>query len=396
MKAQATNRENLLRIATATLNALESGRFGEVLAESVPEEGPQASGVPRDIISNAMSAALDWARLEEDLRDAAPEMAAESAGNIPYIPANQALALLQTAYDDYLEEREADITEAPFDPTDPRWVSVAWERLRAVFRGKRKFIRHTDAGSFRMDLPDDAVVALYSDWGTGEETARRVMRQIRAVNPTHAIHLGDVYYSGTPGEIRKRFLDIIDSDGPPSSCRHFALNSNHEMYSGGYGYFDTTLPRFGQPASYFNLRNAHWQLVAIDTGYEDHGLQDPQSEWLAAQLDGGGRKSVLLSHHQLFSPFEKRAFNRALHPKINPLLGRIHAWFWGHEHRSIVFGDHLGIKARCIGHGAIPEEVPYGQPRFPAIPVHKIDERRAPGTGNENIHGFAVLRFAGP
>ena len=76
-------------------------------------------------------------------------------------------------------------------------------------------------------------------------------------------------------------------------------------------------------------------------------------------MQPGGAKSILLSHHQLFSPYESRAFDRPLHRKVNPMLSRIHAWFWGHEHRCIIFGDHLGIKARCIGHDAIPVEVPW-------------------------------------
>lgn len=62
----------------------------------------------------------------------------------------------------------------------------------------------------------------------------RVMRMIRQKDPTHAIHLGDVYFSGEKKEIERRFLRIIDTDGPsPQTCRYLALNSNHEMYSGG-------------------------------------------------------------------------------------------------------------------------------------------------------------------
>jgi hypothetical protein len=302
--------------------------------------------------------------------------------------------LLQSAYDEYQQGAGAEITEAPFDPTDPRWITVAWEKLKALFRGKRKFIKHSDATSFRQDLPENAVVALFSDWGTGEPTAQRVMQQIRNANPTHAIHLGDVYHSGTPKEVDERFLQIIENHGPSfDSCRYFSLNANHDMYSGGYGYFDSILPRFGQEASYFNLRNQHWQVIGLDSGYEDHGLQDPQGEWLSAQLNQQGLKSILLSHHQLFSPYEARSNDRTLERKVSPLLARVFAWFWGHEHKLIVFGEHDGIKARCIGHGAIPVRVPYGQPEFSDIPIHRVDERAGPD--GDAIHGFALLRFAG-
>jgi hypothetical protein len=396
-KSLAVDREKLLEVAAATLSLLEGRQFSRILAEEAPEEAAVATGPPRDIVANALSAALDWARLEEDLRspEVARETPAESASNIPYLPSNQVLALLQSAYDEYAEERADELTEQPFDVTDPRWIAVAWEKLKTVFRGKRKFIAHKNEKSFRIELPAQAVVALFSDWGTGEATAQRVMQQIKAARPTHAIHLGDVYHSGTPGESQKRFLDVIAQHGPSSNgCRYLALNSNHEMYSGGYGYFDTTLRQFGQEASYFNLRNSHWQLIGLDSGYEDHGLQDPQKDWLKAQLNAGG-KSILLTHHQFFSPFEKRAFDRALHKKITPLLAKVHAWFWGHEHKCIIFGEHLGIKARCIGHGAIPAPASSGEPRFPEIPIQLIDERPAPGTDGEAIHGFALLRFSG-
>lgn len=394
MNPQATNRTHLLRIANLTLDTLGGGHFPETLAEAVPTEELEVVDTERDVIVNALVAALDWARLEDDVRDA--EISAEgvpgSSHDVPYLPSNQVLALIQSAYDEYIEQQG--ITEEPFDPTDVRWIAVAWEKLRALLRGKRPFIPHRNSASFRYDLPEDAVVALFADWGTGEATAQRVMQQIRRAEPTHAIHLGDVYHSGTPREVRSRFLDVIDREGPPASgCQYLALNSNHEMYSGGYGYFDTTLPRFGQEASYFNLNNRYWQLIGLDSGYEDHGLQDPQSEWLSAQLEAQGPRAILLSHHQIFSPYEKRASDRRLDRKVSPLLPQVYAWFWGHEHKAIIFGEHRGIKARCIGNGAIPFRVPFGPRRFPNVPVQHVDERAAPGSSDDGIHGFALLRF---
>src|SRR5689334_15683219 len=326
-KSPATDREQLLRIAAATLEALESHPFSRMAAGFAPEEAAAATGAHRDVVAAALSAALDWARLEGDLHTAAltAEKTPKPNQNIPYIPSNQVLALLQSAYDEYEEERAKQFAAQPFDTSDPGWLLVAWEKLKALIRGKHRFISHTSTSSFQLDLPANAVVALFSDWGTGEPTAQRVLEQIRSAAPTHAIHLGDVYHSGTPGESQKRFLDVIDRHGPPANrCRYLSLNSNHEMYSGGYGYYDVTLARLGQEASYFNLRNANWQLIGIDSGYEEHGLQDPQKDWLAAQLQAGGAKSILLSHHQLFSPYESRAFDRPLHRKVNPLLSRVH------------------------------------------------------------------------
>jgi Calcineurin-like phosphoesterase len=392
----ATNRDALLRIAATTLAQLQGAPARSFLESSAAAADVTADdvGVKRDIVANALTAALDYARLEGELLEMAPTDSAEAAQDTPYVPSNQALALIQSAIEDYIPE-QAMRAGKTLDAADPQWIPSAWEKLEALAGRKKKFIEHTSPTSFQHSLPDAAVVALFSDWGTGEATARRVMTEITRANPTHAIHLGDVYFTGTRKEVQEKFLDVIDAVGPlPAECRYLALNSNHEMFSGGEGYFGLTLPRFEQEASYFNLRNSHWQLLGLDSAYEDHGLQDPQDEWLTAQLQDTGPRNIVLMHHQLFSPFEQRAYNRQLHEKIEPFLPRVHACFWGHEHKAIVFGKHQGINARCIGHGALPIPVPYGRPQFRNVPIERIDERVAPGA-HHNIHGFALLRFNG-
>jgi hypothetical protein len=174
---------------------------------------------------------LDWAR--RDSPAAVEESAATAAAPEPYIPDNQALALLQSAYDEFIESRG--IAELPFDPNDPGWITIAEEKQKAAARPKHPFISHKDAGSFRYDLPADAAVVLFADWGTGEPTAQRVMQPVAAAHTTHAIHLGDVYYAGTPQESQKRFLDVVERFGSPrDTCRYFAMAGNHDYYSGGY------------------------------------------------------------------------------------------------------------------------------------------------------------------
>jgi hypothetical protein len=392
----ATDRNALLRIVEGTVSALQAPDPSSLVAAVATANVLTAEEVEaqRDAVVNALENSARTLRLHGDLVSMTPTATAGAVREAPFIPEDQVLSLMQSAIEEFMPENSL-ATAGPFDPTDPGWVSVAWEKLKALFRGKHKFITHTSLNSFQLQLPDQATVALFSDWGTGEETAKRVMRQIALQNPTHAIHLGDVYYSGTEKEIQHRFLDIIDAEGPPpASCLYLALNSNHEMYSGGHAYFELTLKtRFHQEASYFNLRNAHWQLIGLDSGYEDHGLKDPQREWLIAQLGASGPRNILLTHHQLFSPFESRAFDRKLHQKVEPLLSQVFAWFWGHEHKAIVYGKHKGIHARCIGHGAIPEDVPYGNPKFTNVPILKVDERQGPE--GDNMHGFALLRFNG-
>jgi hypothetical protein len=399
MNPAVTDKQSLITLAEKTFEALHQERALPTVQESAAESELESAQTELDVVANHLAAALDWARLE-DSAEAGLE-SAESAIAEPYIPSNQTLSLLQSAYEEYLEANagaaEA-IIETPFDQLDPGWLTIAWEKLKALVRGKHEFIRHTDANSFHYDLPDGARVALFSDWGTGEPTAVRVMQQIRAARPTHAIHLGDIYYSGTPKEVNDRFLRIIEQHGPAigtgaGQCRCFCLNANHDMYSGGYAYFDIVLRRFGQAASYFNLRHLHWQLIGLDSAHQDFGLRDPQAEWLQAQLQQAGRKNILMTHHQLFSPYDKRAQDRTLAKKTGALLGGVYAWFWGHEHKCIIMRDHNGIKARCIGHGAIPTPVPFGPPSFPDVGIEKVDER--PSREGGETHGFALLQFQG-
>jgi Calcineurin-like phosphoesterase len=382
MKSPVTNRRFLIDLAQSTLEALQS--------EPSPLE--TISDVHSDAVKNSLEAALDWARLEAAA--SVEETVAPQATGQPYIPYNQTLSLLQSAYDEYIESRG--VTEIPFDPSDPGWKEIAEEKLKAASRGKHPFVSHTAVDSFQYDLPGDAVVALFSDWGTGEETAQRVMKQIAAAKPTHAIHLGDIYYAGTPVESQKHFLNIIDSFGPSKdTCRYLCLPGNHDYYSGGYAYFDSILPALNQKASYFNLRGRKWQIIGLDSGYQEYGLQNPQLDWLTAQLGSSEPKSIVLSHHQLFSPYDNRVSKGTILKKVAALLPQIYAWFWGHEHRCVIMGEHMGIRARCIGHGAIPSTVPYGAPIFPVVPVVKVDERVAPDAEGTCYHGFAVLKLHG-
>jgi hypothetical protein len=142
-----------------------------------------------------------------------------------------------------------------------------------------------------------------------------------------------------------------------AGARSRACNGNHEMYSGGYGYFDTILPSFGQPSSCFAIQNPGWLIVGLDSAYADHDLANNQNAWLKQLVDAAGnRKLVLFSHHQPFSHFESGGDN--LVEKLLPLLNarRITAWYWGHEHRCVVYDRHprWNFFGRCIGHSGYP------------------------------------------
>ena len=133
------------------------------------------------------------------------------------------------------------------------------------------------------------------------------------------------------------------------------------MYSGGDAYFDQTLPRFGQEASYFAYQNEHWTLVGLDVAYHDHAIDDEQVEWLKEIVaQAGDRKVVLFSHHQLYSHFEKSG-RKALE---SPGLRRAAAQ---QTHFRLVLGPRASLRAvratgreirtvaRCIGHSGMPQ-----------------------------------------
>src|SRR5262245_48912622 len=205
-------------------------------------------------------------------------------------------------------------------------------------------------------LADVGRVAMLSDWGTNLYGAPASARSIKKVGGYELLmHLGDIYYSGTKKETKSRFLEVWPTQAAKVSR---ALNGNHEMYSGGFAYFDDILPKLKQPSSYFAMQNAHWLLVGLDTAHTDHSLDAQQAAWVKTAVQNAGlRKVILFSHHQLYSRLGKQG--PALQTALAHVLQqrKITAWYWGHEHECIIYDKHakFGFLARCIGHGGIPE-----------------------------------------
>jgi hypothetical protein len=230
------------------------------------------------------------------------------------------------------------------------------------------------------------------------------------------LHLGDVYYAGAPKEEQQRFLDLWPKR-PEAITR--ALNSNHEMYSGGQSYFGTALPAFGQSSSYFALRNKNWTLICLDSAYVEFDMDETEVRWLEGVVaESEGTNIVLFSHHQLFSQLDSQGTNLAV--RLSKVLQqqKIRLWYWGHEHRCVLYEEHSAYKlrARCIGHGGMPQrrgserEAPAEEQTGdaiwrrlsakPGIPSALIlDGRNAFIKGKENIyspHGYITLEFDGP
>ena len=204
-------------------------------------------------------------------------------------------------------------------------------------------------------IPDSCRVALLADWGTGLYGAPTCAESItRDGRYALILHLGDVYYSGTAGEMNDRFLELWPK--VPGALNR-GLNGNHEMYSGGQAYIETVQKQFGQTSSWFALENGRWILACLDTAYTEHDLHGDQATWVRCLADTSPNKKLLLfSHHQPFSLLDNQG--PRLVKQLAPMFEtkRIYGWYWGHEHRCVLYKPHAlyGLRGRCVGHGGFP------------------------------------------
>jgi len=242
--------------------------------------------------------------------------------------------------------------EAQFDEHDV----LGWAKsLLTWFKGLQPHQWQTAPASADA-IPNTSRVAVLGDWGSGLYGAPVCASSIQNDVKDYQVllHLGDVYYSGTNDEIKDRFLGLWPKK--PGAINR-ACNANHEMYTGGYGYFDLILKQFNQPASYFALQNDHWLLVGLDSAYKEWELVNDQVAWLTNLVaSAGDRRVVLFSHHQLFSWADKA--QTKMQSQLAELLNnkKIFAWYWGHEHRCVIYDQHpvWDIYGRCIGHSGYP------------------------------------------
>jgi hypothetical protein len=344
----------------------------------------------------------------------------------PFLPQDKFTAVFQSALDEHLSDRVSSFAEAvasgvkpPFGPPekfdggDAGWMIVLAARLQQAMSGKATFVHHADFSSFRYEMPETTSVVLFGDWATGEAPALALKSAIEKTAPEYTIHLGDTYYAGFRNEISHNL--VANWPGGVKYQKDFAMNGNHEMYCGGKPYFGS-IAVFGQSASYFNIGNKYYRIIGLDTSWCERDGPTPASSWgelaqiqlpwldaqiRAAQAEFSGVRIILLTHHQLFSAFDGDDLGQFL---LNQLHSHIEAkdffaWFWGHEHRGIVYADNstFNFKARCIGHGGFPyapcTDVPSHLNKFP---ISWREERCEPDNAWYGMRGFAKLTFAGP
>lgn len=318
-----------------------------------------------------------------------------------------------------------------FSECDAQWIETlnAYVQYFGPTGGLRPipYVRAGTIGDHVIDMKPGARVALIGDWGTGSASAVKLLTAVKQQNPDIVIHLGDIYYSGTDTECDTYFLQIVNDvlDRGRSKIPVFTLAGNHDMYSGGSGFY----PLLGklndtpqrQPASFFCLRatDASWQFLGMDTGLHDHDpfhvsdvltyLEKDEEDWHDARIGEFAGRTILLSHHQLFSAFSQIGPKDAKGNSnpCNPLLlasfnrfrstagGRLAAWFWGHEHNQCIYKPYAGLDyGRCIGHGAIPvfaSDNPYRAIANMADPPQLVPKTQLACPGDVYAHGYAMI-----
>lgn len=296
--------------------------------------------------------------------------------------------------------------------------------------------RRLQPGAGIVALPSaTATLGIVGDWGTGTPAALNLLQQMAGGTPAPdvLIHLGDIYYAGTQSEAANNFLarvrEVYPTAGQAGGFPVFTLAGNHDYYSGGFGYFGL-VETLGQPASYFCLQSDDWQIVCLDTGYNDRvpwtvqsnitQLTDDQTAWLQALMTdpSNTRGTILLTHHQLYSGASpvgesggtKWGINPQLYRQLSPYFDRIALWLWGHEHNTVIFQPQAGLPpGRCVGSGAVPmllSQDPYATDTSLAgvedasgtlIPVPTMNTGVKLGTdsefGLEYNHGYATIQL---
>jgi hypothetical protein len=307
-----------------------------------------------------------------------------------FMPHDIYLSYVQSAVETRIASKNLEVNEtsrdelfAQFGPDDWGWIKTVVQACLTRLDSKHPF----GDDPCEQELGDRARIVLFGDWGTGTPQAQALAGRVKlAIGETevrdadcHVIHLGDVYYCGEPDEYRRRFVEFWPAHAE-QNVHSWNLNGNHDMYSGGYGYFglisadtDLDLPtdvfRHQKGTSFFRIFNDHWQIIGLDSAYTDNDLDPRQmrrvNQWLGVEpgdpkaLPGGGvRKTILLSHHQLGSSRAQNSVGPGIRNKTAKAREqrRIHAWFWGHEHRAFVYEPYLQVQCPvCIGNGGVPE-----------------------------------------
>jgi hypothetical protein len=300
---------------------------------------------------------------------------------------------------------------------DPGWIEAFAVYLESFLAGKRPFTTTPQT----IAIQNKVQIGMAGDWGTGEwrtqanpAPSSRVRQAMISLRPDITIHLGDVYYAGTQDQEEHLLVNLWPS-GPSGS---FALNSNHEMYSGGGSYFGAIgKPPFDKQAgcSFFALENDNWVIVGLDSArfspegslyvnglLFNAGFPNEQNSFLlekGVRAAQDGKKVIVLTHHNCLD--DPGAHTNSLFDQVtNAFPGNTGPayWYYGHQHIAAVYKPMgtAGVLCRCCGHGALPwghASVLANSPNVLWYENRSANDRDMP---QRVLNGFAVLSLDGP
>jgi hypothetical protein len=297
-----------------------------------------------------------------------------------------------------------------YQQLDPGWLGAAAAWLEHLILGRYAFPRGVPPIT---NIPDNLTIAIAGDFGTGNwgtaanpaASTKMATKAIPGLSPDFTIHLGDVYYEGSPSDETNNLLKLWPQGSAPGTS--YTLNSNHEMYSGAKPYFVEALgsPLFlaQKPYSFFALENTNWVIVGLDSAYYSDELTlymngslgaSAQVEFLKEQAQKG-KKVILLTHHNALVEDGSKPtglWNEVM--SCFPAGSGPAYWYWGHVHAGVVYQPKSGVHCRCIGHGALP----WGYASELANPNVAWFEQRNAGDADDNLrvfNGFTFLQLSG-
>lgn len=219
--------------------------------------------------------------------------------------------------------------------------------------------------------------ALFSDNANGLHASLAIAQQIRRSGLPYAFHLGDVYYSGTPGEFHDYFERPMEEMLDRTEL--FMIAGNHEMFAKGEWFQKMVRDkarahpaRQRQSAEMFRLAGPGFQILGVDTMFvgwnsgnlrihdrADRAVLDVVESWLKERPND---LTILLTTNE---PWDKGS--KSLTPLYESLrstiAGRVDLWFWGNVHYGALYEpwhfEDTGSPKRqlvgsCIGHGGYP------------------------------------------
>jgi 3',5'-cyclic AMP phosphodiesterase CpdA len=176
------------------------------------------------------------------------------------------------------------------------------------------------------DFDDGEIVGILGDWGTSLQDAFDILDELvlkRGV--TVILHDGDVYYAGFPNEFAPISAHLAKLRKKVKNLRYYAIPGNHDYYTYGGPFYDSLndnndpkRPEWTQTTSFFCIKNksSTVQFIGLNTARYDYifanvadlwwsgvEVNHEEAAWAIEKINNFPGKTVLISHHPLFSTF---------------------------------------------------------------------------------------------